>query len=394
MLLFAYAALARTYDALWIYDAPNDAYSGATVTGVGDIDADGRPDLLMGSFADRRGAEYAGSVALFTSGGGTYATSPDWTATGSMAWSEMAVVAALGDLDADGYDDFGVGAPYDSTGAPYAGQVHVWYVGGTVSATPDWTWSNDEAGGTAGISLSGGDVDGDGDAELLVGADEEGTTGIGRGGAKLFLGDPSGLGSDPDWTAEGATTASIFGRAVAGGGDVNGDGYGDIAVGAPYETTTWSSDGAVYVYEGSATGPSTIADAVVYGDSELAYAGMDLDFADFDDDGFDDLVVGMSQSSFAGTLGGAVATYSGGSAGLATAASWEVGSSDGMSQFGAYLDAGDIDADGYADLVVGAYGWDGSGWNLGMAFVYKGSASGLGWDDWSTVGTQANEGVG
>src|SRR6185295_4702684 len=104
-----------------------------------------------------------------------------------------------------------------------------------------------------------GDVDGDGFADVVIGAPRYDTTEPFEGRVLVFLGSASGLPTAPSWTASGGQAAGSFGNSVGTAGDVNGDGYSDIIVGADAFDGAGLDDGRVFVYEGSATGLVTPA---------------------------------------------------------------------------------------------------------------------------------------
>jgi hypothetical protein len=158
-------------------------------------------------------------------------------------------VAWAGDVNGDGYDDLIVAdSGYDSG----RGRVYL-YLGSAVglNSEPAWTAEGEAAGDRFGIAIAGvGDVNGDGYADILVGAYGYQA---GRGKAYLYLGSPAGLGSEPAWTGEGANAGDRFGGAVAGAGDVDGDGFDDMLVGA-HGFPEGEARGLVRVYHGSADG--------------------------------------------------------------------------------------------------------------------------------------------
>src|SRR5688572_6545711 len=108
-----------------------------------------------------------------------------------------------------------------------------------LAATPAWTAESNQASAFLGFAVStAGDVNGDGCSEVIVGAEryDNGQTSEGR--AFVFPGSPGGLGASPIWTAESDQELAYFAFSVATAGDVNGDGYADVLVGAPEYTNT------------------------------------------------------------------------------------------------------------------------------------------------------------
>src|SRR6185503_10773183 len=123
-----------------------------------------------------------------------------------------------------------------------------------------WLVQSNQVMGFMGSSVDGaGDVNGDGYDDLIVGAYtyDNGQTDEGR--AYAYYGSPSGPSTTANWTAEANQGSAYFGISVAGAGDLNGDGYDDVVVGAPGYTNGQSSEGRAFVYYGSASGLSATA---------------------------------------------------------------------------------------------------------------------------------------
>lgn len=187
---------------------------GRVASYAGDLDGDGRADIVSGA---------AGRVVIYrpnASGPSPVLTPPpDVRGFGAAA-------AGAGDLDGDGLGDVAVGAPGDGADR---GRVFVYYGDrdAVVTAGPVLLGAAAEsAGDQFGAAVaSAGDVDGDGFADLLVGAPR------GAGRVYLFRGGPDGVAAEPAWAWDGdGGDDTELGRVVAGGGDLDGDGYGDVAV--------------------------------------------------------------------------------------------------------------------------------------------------------------------
>ena len=193
-------------------------------------------------------------------------------------------------------------------------------------------------------------------------------------GNTIYAGSASGLAASPAWTRP------VSGRSVAGAGDVNGDGYSDVIVGGY---------GGVVIYLGSAGGPSLVADWVVnLSDQTDANYGVSVAGAgDVNGDGFDDFIVGASMFDNQQVNEGRAFFYNG-SAGVPDVyPEWTAESDQTGALFGASVSgAGDVNADGYADVIVGAYQYN----NKGRAYVYLGSPIGLALTPtWTADGDQA-----
>ena len=205
-----------------------------------------------------------------------------------------------------------------------------------------------------------GDIDADGFADVIVGA-RNASSNAGR--AYVFLG-----GSSPDAVADvelaPASAGEQFGGAVAGAGDVNADGFGDVVVGA----IVWSAaSGRAYLFLGGAPMDTTY-DALSAGSAAGTNHGWSVSAAgDFNDDGIADWVVGAPGGA---TVGGVAEVYYGGTPPDATR---DLLFSSADDQFGsAVARAGDVDGDGIGDLVVGA---PGASTQAGAVFLYLGAAA-------------------
>jgi hypothetical protein len=209
--------------ASWIAtgDGP-DRHFGFTVANVGDVNADGRADVIV---CDDRYKQFVGRVYVYAGGPTGLSTGPIWIATGESADSSFGrSVAGVGDVNGDGYSDVVVGAPdYDnSTGRVY------FYAGGPggLRADPMMILTGEKRQDDFGWALGGaGDINGDGYDDVIVGADRFNNL---TGRAYIYLGGPHGLSATAALTFTGEGPNNFFGHAVAGTGDVNADGYDDF----------------------------------------------------------------------------------------------------------------------------------------------------------------------
>jgi pimeloyl-ACP methyl ester carboxylesterase len=260
-------------------------------------------------------------------------TTPNWTAEGdqAIAWFGESV-GTTGDVNGDSYADVIIGAPLYDSGEPNEGRVYVYYGSPAgLSIATDWTAESNQAGAWFGGSVStAGDVNGDGYADIIVGASSYDDGQEDEGAIFVWYGSESGLGNNgtpdnADWSAEINQINARLGWSVSTAGDVNGDGYDDVIVGAPFYNHGSTEEGLALVYCGSAMGLSTSFDWWAESNQADAY------------------------------LGSSVGT------------------------------AGDVDGNGYADVIVGAPSYDNNEADEGIALVWLGSASGLG-----ATGTPSN----
>jgi MYXO-CTERM domain-containing protein len=338
-------------------------FFGAALSGVGDLNGDGYGDLAVG--APGFSAD-TGRVFVFYGAATGIAATPDLTITGSNTGIRLGeAVAAAGDVNDDGYADLLVGAP-EFSGA--RGRAYVHYGGPSgISATPDVTLTGSTTSIRLGASVAGpGDVNGDGVDDIVVAAPQLTSS---RGGLYLHLGSASGLNTTSTSLTQGLVSNSELGAALAGAGDVNGDGLADIVAGAPL----WNSArGAVYVFHGGATGfgasPATAITSTTAGERwGTAVAGG----GDVDGDGYPEIVAG---APFASSNAGRVALYPGGPTGVSTTAAWTLAGAAATETGRALVFIGDVGGDGRDDLAVGA---PRTGSYTGAVFVFEGSATGL-----------------
>ncbi len=214
---------------------------GRSIAGVGDLNADAVPDILVGARnADPFGMLDAGQAYVFSGSDGTVLRTLDGTSPSDFFGFS---VAGVGDLNADGVPDLLVGAPHAYPG----GQARA--VSGANGSTL-YTLEGTNAGDYFGWSVSGvGDLDADGVPDLLVGAPEAAPSGVPYAGQARALSGASGIAL---FTLDGTNAYDSFGSTIAGAGDQNGDGVPDLLVGAPLADLFGVSDvGEVKVYSGA-----------------------------------------------------------------------------------------------------------------------------------------------
>ena len=372
--------------AAWSATGEPNSNVGSAVAAAGDVNGDGFSDLLIG---DSGYDDHRGKASLYqgTPWGLNPSYSFDWTAGGEQAANQFGyTLGAAGDVNGDGFSDLAVGAP------AYDGQRGKAYVfPGTpagLSLTPFWIASGAYAGDQFARSVAtAGDVNKDGYDDLVVGAPGNDDNGTSAGRVYLFYGSHAGLASAPGWSSAGVNSRDRFGAAAATAGDVNDDGFSDLAIGAD-GYPGGDSNGKAYVYHGSADGPGAAAVWTASSAQPGARFGSAVGTAgDVNGDGCADLVVGAWAND---SYRGVAYVYHGCSpVGLNTTPNWSQSGQDANNYFGySVATAGDVNGDGYADLIVGAYGYD---YNRGRVYVYWGTAAGLTPNCWSASGVSSGD---
>ena len=188
-------------------------------------------------------------------------TVPDLVLTGVstnnfLGWS----VASAGDLNADGYGDFVFGSDGYNLDQ---GRVYVFLGGALINNTPDLVITGEAIGNRFGSSVrNAGDVNGDGFTDLIIGALGYSSS---KGRAYIYYGG-SDMNTTRDVTLTGEAVGDYFGNSVAGAGDLNGDGFADVIVGAPYSNAGGSNAGRACVYFGGSSMNNT-ADVIMTGEA-------------------------------------------------------------------------------------------------------------------------------
>jgi len=273
-----------------------DCQFGISVARLTDLDQDGFADVAVGARFSDLAAQDAGA-ALVHFGGPGIDIDPPLALLGEAAddWFGNSVASA-GDVNGDGFPDLIVGAPYNDANATAAGRAYVFLGGGPMNAGSDVVLEGAaQVHSHFGWSVSGaGDVNQDGFDDVIVGARLHGTGPLGAAGrAYLFFGGGP-MDAVADVILEGEAKNDWFGESVAGAGDVDGDGFDDVVVGAVFaDPPSGSAAGKAYVFFGG-NPPDTVPDLVIEGPHADAQLGNAVGGGgDVDGDGFDDVVVGV-----------------------------------------------------------------------------------------------------
>ncbi|HUT04988.1 MAG TPA: choice-of-anchor D domain-containing protein [bacterium] len=324
-------------DASFWGEAAND-HAGWSLSTVGDVNGDGYDDFLIGMYDWEDGSE-PGRAYLFLGKASGWAMDTSLADADASFIGEAAgdaagnCVSGAGDVNGDGYDDFLIGAPVNYEGGNYAGQVYLilgkasgWAMD-TSLADSDASFWGEVTWDCLAQSAGAGDVNGDGYDDFILSSSSN--SGVGQ--TYLILGKASGWAMDTsladcDASFLGEVSGDGAGNCVSGAGDVNGDGYDDFLIGAWANDEAADNAGQAYLILGKSSGWAM------------------------------DTSLGDSDASFWGEREGSTVSW------------------------GGLSGAGDVNADGYDDFIVGAYADDEPGDVAGQTYLILGRASGWAMD--------------
>ena len=269
---------------LYSFDGDRAFYTfGGSVSGAGDVNGDGIPDLIVGALGGGNNGVLSGSARVLSGSDGSVLH--NFYGDNAGDWFGISVSGA-GDVNGDGMADLIVGASNDDNNGDRSGSARV--LSGSDGSVL-YSFDGDGERDRLGYSVSGaGDVDGDGMADLFVGARWDDSNGVSSGSARVLSGSDGRILHNFD----GESAGDVFGLSVSKAGDVNGDGVPDLIVGAPEDDNNGERSGSARVLSGS-------DGEVLYafsGDSTNDSFGISVSGAgDVNGDGIDDFIVGANR---------------------------------------------------------------------------------------------------
>jgi hypothetical protein len=249
-----------------------------------DINGDGYGDMFIGApyYEDIQGRVY-----IYYGGKDATFDVPDLTLTGKGNNNYFGHDIEMADFNNDNYTDMAITAPGYNC---FQGRVYLYYGGPNFDTTADKVFDGEKrTTGRFGREIAAGDINNDGFAELLVCADEFDSK---KGRVYLFYGAP---GTDMDTTCDlifdGQNPDDRFGRALALGKDVDGDGYGDMIIGSRYYPKGKGDGGACLYYGAQGTSMDNICDSIFNRQSPGENIATDVDLFDIDNDNLADIII-------------------------------------------------------------------------------------------------------
>jgi hypothetical protein len=394
----------------------NSANAGRSVSGAGDVNGDGFSDLIIGALNSNGGGTDRGEAYIVFGGSSVAGTTLTLSSLGASGFTLRGFensayagnsVSAAGDVNGDGFGDVIIGAYGTNVGGSDRGESYVVFgsssLGGTTLTlsslgTQGFTVRGFEDNAQASTVGGAGDVNGDGFADIVIGAFSTDAGGGGRGESYVVFGGTalanttltlSNLGTN-GFTIRGFENGAFSGDAVAGAGDVNGDGFMDVIIGAYGTDNGGNTRGEAYVVFGGSNRAGTTLTLnnlgtngfTLRGFEDLARAGASVNGAgDVNGDGFADVIVGAHLTEAGGSnrgetyvihgganLGGATITLNNLGTNGFTLRGFEDSAIAGNSVSG----GGDVNGDGFADLLVGAQNTNAGGSDRGEIYVIFG----------------------
>ena len=371
LLLASVPALALSPQREWaeILDIPGRYKRGAAgmfTDAAGDVNADGVPDVMVGAWGASPGGKFggllqAGAISVYSGVDGSLIH--EWTGPTQGAQLGRGL-SRVDDVDGDGFDDVCGGAWAVSGGGGFNnGVVYIW--SGATGLPIHTIWGPIDSGLFGRFIRDAGDVDADGIGDVIVGAYASSPNGLSGAGTAYVI---SGATGAIVHAFEGESTGDGLGRSVSSAGDVDGDGFCDVLVGAWWSSYSGTKAGSVYLFSGADGSQMRRID----GEAPGIRLGRGVsDAGDVNGDGIPDQIAGAYLANFTAPSAGSVYVFSGVDGSVLHRFDGQMARSD----LGWFVDGpGDLDGDGLGDILGCAYRSTVNGkWAAGLVYLWSGA---------------------
>ena len=392
--------------------------AGISVSSAGDVNGDGFDDILIGAhLADPHGSNSGQSYLVY--GGSAVPGTVELSAlNGTTGFRLNGIstydfsgysVSGAGDVNGDGFDDILIGAPDADPHDLATGQSYLVYGGSAIPGTVELSALNGTTGffvngitrqDISGWSVAGaGDVNSDGFEDILIGAPADLRYTIGRtylvyGGSAIPTSvELSAINGTSGFRVSGNNNSDRSGHSVSGAGDVNNDGFDDILIEAPFASPHGNNSGQSYVVYGGSAVPGAVELSDLNSTTGFSINGISTGdvsgyshhavsrLGDVNGDGFDDILIGAHYADPRGDKSGQSYVVYGGTGFAATIELTALNGTNGLFLNGistqdrsghSVSSAGDVNNDGFADILIGAWLADPNGSQSGQSYVVYG----------------------
>jgi hypothetical protein len=330
---------------------------------AGDINGDGYDDIIIGEPYNNENGTKSGKVYVYL-GGPSLTNYPNATMKGEAAGDMFGYSVACRDLNNDKRDDIIIGAPYN---AANTGKVYVYFGGDTIFTTANVTLTGETAGDLFGISLaSANNIDGKHDNGIIVGASGRPDNIDRTGKAYVYIGG-SAISTTPNLVMAGEAKGDLFGCSVSAG-DFNGDGCDDCLVGAEKNSSTATAAGKAYIYWGDKNMTNSYSITMTGETANDRFGHLVSSVGDLNGDGYSDIIV-VSPNNTSAT--GKAYLYFGGLLMDNTVEATIKGEGIGDALASSVASSGDVNNDGIDKLIIGVANNSLNGTDAGKAYLYK-----------------------